>query len=50
MHYSAWGPGALTEHSMATTDPAAIEEFNALFEVKWQEAIPFEEAEYDTSP
>ena len=49
MHYSAWGEGALTEHSLTTNDPAAIEEFNALFETKWQDAVPFEEAEFGTS-
>jgi phosphatidylserine/phosphatidylglycerophosphate/cardiolipin synthase-like enzyme len=50
MHYSAWGEGALTEHSLTTNDPAAIEEFNALFETKWKEAIPFEDAEFGSSP
>jgi phosphatidylserine/phosphatidylglycerophosphate/cardiolipin synthase-like enzyme len=50
MHYSAWGEGALTEHSLTTTDRAANEEFNALFEYEWQQAVPFEEAEFGTSP
>jgi len=50
MHYSAWGQGALTEHSLTTNDPAAIQEFNALFETKWQDAVPFEDAKFGTSP
>ena len=49
MHYSAWGTGALTEHSLTTNDPAAIEEFNALFEFEWQQAVRFEDAEFGTS-
>jgi cardiolipin synthase len=50
MHYSSWGENALTEYGLTTNDPAAIEEYQALFEAKWQDAIPFEEAEYGTSP
>ena len=50
MHYSSWGEGGLTEYSMATNDPQAIAEYQALFEAKWQEAVPFEEAEFSTSP
>jgi phosphatidylserine/phosphatidylglycerophosphate/cardiolipin synthase-like enzyme len=50
MHYSAWGQGALTEHSLTTNDPAAIEEFNALFEYEWQQAVRFEDAKFGTSP
>ena len=49
MHYSAWGEGALTEHSLTTNDPAAIEEYNALFEAKWKDAVPFEDAKFGTS-
>lgn len=49
MHYSAWGTGALTEHSLTTNDAAAIEEYNALFESKWQDAVPFEDAQFGTS-
>jgi phosphatidylserine/phosphatidylglycerophosphate/cardiolipin synthase-like enzyme len=49
-HYSAWGEGGLTEYSLTTNDPQAIAEYQALFEAKWQEAIPFEEAEFGTSP
>jgi phosphatidylserine/phosphatidylglycerophosphate/cardiolipin synthase-like enzyme len=45
--YSAWGKGGgLGENNITTTDPQAIAEFKALFETKWQEAIPVEEAEY----
>jgi phosphatidylserine/phosphatidylglycerophosphate/cardiolipin synthase-like enzyme len=50
MHYSSWGEGGLTEYSLATDNPQAIAEYQALFEDKWQEAIPFEEAEFGTSP
>jgi len=50
MHYSAWGQGALTEHSLTTNDPDAIQEYNSLFETKWKDAIPFEDAEYGSSP
>jgi cardiolipin synthase len=50
MHYSSWGENALTEYGLTTDDPAAIQEYQALFETKWQEAVPFEEAKYGTSP
>ena len=50
MHYSAWGESGLSEHSLTTNDPRAIEEFNAMYETKWEEAIPFEEAEFGSSP
>ena len=49
LHYSAWGEGSLTEHSLTTNDPAAIEEYNGLFEAKWRDAVPFEDAEFGTS-
>jgi hypothetical protein len=45
--YSAWGKGGgLGENMITTSDPQAIAEFKALFETKWREAIPVEEAEY----
>lgn len=50
MHYSSWGEGGLNEYSLATDSADAIAEYKALFETKWQESIPFEEAEYGTSP
>jgi phosphatidylserine/phosphatidylglycerophosphate/cardiolipin synthase-like enzyme len=50
LHYSAWGDQGLNEYSLATDNPDAIAEYEALFEDKWQDAIPFEEAEYSTSP
>jgi endonuclease/exonuclease/phosphatase family metal-dependent hydrolase len=50
LHYSAWGDRGLNEYSLATDNPEAIAEYQALFENKWAEAIPFEEAEYGTSP
>jgi phosphatidylserine/phosphatidylglycerophosphate/cardiolipin synthase-like enzyme len=50
MHYSSWGEGGLNEYSLATDSPLAISEYKTLFETKWQESIPFEEAEYGTSP
>ncbi len=51
MHYSSWGEGSgLNEYSIATDDPLAIEEYNALYETKWQQSTPFEEADYSTTP
>jgi phosphatidylserine/phosphatidylglycerophosphate/cardiolipin synthase-like enzyme len=50
LHYSAWGERGLNEYSLATDDPDAIAEYQALFETKWQQSIPFEEAEFGTSP
>lgn len=50
MHYSSWSDVGLSEHSLATNDPQAIAEYQALFKAKWAEAIPFEEAEYGSSP
>jgi phosphatidylserine/phosphatidylglycerophosphate/cardiolipin synthase-like enzyme len=50
MHYSSWGERGLNEYSLATDDPQAIAEYQALFETKWQESIPFDEAKYGTSP
>jgi phosphatidylserine/phosphatidylglycerophosphate/cardiolipin synthase-like enzyme len=50
MHYSSWGERGLNEFSLATDSPQAVAEYQALFEAKWQQAIPFEEAEYSTSP
>ncbi len=49
LHYSAWGDRGLNEYSLATDNPEAIAEYQALFENKWAEAIPFDEAEYGTS-
>jgi len=49
-HYSAWGERGLNEYNLATDDPDAIAEYKAFFETKWQQSIPFEEAEYGTSP
>jgi phosphatidylserine/phosphatidylglycerophosphate/cardiolipin synthase-like enzyme len=47
--YSAWGKGGgLGENMLTTSDPEAIAEYKKLFETKWQEAIPVEEAEYGT--
>jgi phosphatidylserine/phosphatidylglycerophosphate/cardiolipin synthase-like enzyme len=50
MHYSSWGESGLTEYSLVTNAPEAIEEYQALFETKWEQAIPFEEAEISVSP
>ena len=50
MHYSSWGEKGLTEYALATNASEAIAEYQALFETKWAEAIPFEEAEFGTSP
>ena len=50
MHYSSWGEKGLTEYALATNSPEAIEEYQALFDTKWEEATPFEDAEFGTSP
>jgi phosphatidylserine/phosphatidylglycerophosphate/cardiolipin synthase-like enzyme len=50
MHYSAWGEGSLTEHSLTTDAPPAIDEYKALFETKWEDAIPFEDSQFGISP
>jgi len=50
LHYSAWGKSGLTEYSLATTSPAAIEEYKAVFESRWESAVPFEDAEYGMTP
>jgi phosphatidylserine/phosphatidylglycerophosphate/cardiolipin synthase-like enzyme len=45
--YSAWGKGGgLGENDITTSDPEAIAEYKALFEAKWEAAIPIDEAEY----
>lgn len=50
MHYSSWGENGLTEYVLTSDDPQAVAEFKALYEAKWAEAIPFDEAVYTTSP
>jgi phosphatidylserine/phosphatidylglycerophosphate/cardiolipin synthase-like enzyme len=50
MHYSSWGESGLTEYSLVTNAPEAIEEYQALFETKWMQATPFEEAQFSSSP
>ena len=41
-HYSAWGDRALTEYSLATDAPAAVEDFQRFFDYEWERAIPVE--------
>jgi hypothetical protein len=44
--YSAWGKGGgLGENDITTDDPGAIAEYKALFETKWQEAVPVQDAD-----
>jgi phosphatidylserine/phosphatidylglycerophosphate/cardiolipin synthase-like enzyme len=50
LHYSAWGQRGLNEYNLATTSPQAIAEYEKFFETKWEQSIPFEEAEYASSP
>lgn len=50
LHYSAWGDRGLNEYNNSTDDPRAISEYKTMFEEKWGEAIPFEEAEFATTP
>lgn len=48
--YSAWGQGGgLGENMITTNDPEAIAEYRTLFETKWEEAIPVDEAEYGST-
>ncbi len=44
-HYSSWGssPLSLTEFSIGTNSPRAIEDFQAAFEARWEDGIPAEE-------
>ncbi|KPK13385.1 MAG: hypothetical protein AMJ56_02080 [Anaerolineae bacterium SG8_19] len=45
--YSAWGKGGgLGENMITTSDPDAIAEYKKLFEFKWKQAVPVDEAEY----
>jgi len=46
-HYSAWGDNGLTEFSLATDSPEALEEYNKLFEYHWERAIPINPASED---
>lgn len=50
MHYSSWGERALAEYMVTTDNPEAIGEYQQMFEAKWDEAIPFEEAKFNTTP
>jgi phosphatidylserine/phosphatidylglycerophosphate/cardiolipin synthase-like enzyme len=38
-HYSSWGEGGLTEYSLATDSPAAVEAYKDLFEYQWERAL-----------
>ncbi|MCL4263975.1 MAG: hypothetical protein KJ069_12200 [Anaerolineae bacterium] len=44
-HYSSWGstPFSLTEFSIGTDNPQAIEDFQTAFEARWADSIPAEE-------
>jgi cardiolipin synthase A/B len=50
MHYSSWGPNALAEYVVTTDNPQAIQEYQRMFESKWVDAVPFDEAEFNTTP
>jgi hypothetical protein len=40
-HFSAFDPkGGLTEYSLATNDPRALEDYKKLFEFHWDQAEP----------
>ena len=40
-HYSAFEQnGGLTEYTVATNNPDAISEFEAMFEFHWEQAVP----------
>jgi len=44
-HYSAWGDGkGLAEYNLVTNNPEAIAEFKDLFEYRWEQSVPVEDA------
>jgi hypothetical protein len=44
-HYSAWGDGkGLAEYNVVTDNPEAIVEFKNLFEYRWEQSVPVEDA------
>lgn len=48
MATSVSSPGG-RKNMITTNDPDAITEYRTLFETKWEEAIPVDEAEYGTT-
>lgn len=51
-HYSSWGstPFSLTEFSIGTDNPEAIEDFQTAFETRWADSIPVEELMPNLAP
>ncbi len=50
MHYSSWGANALAEYVVTTSNQQAIDEYEKMYETKWAEAVPFDEAQYNSTP
>jgi len=49
MHYSSFGERGLTEFSLATESPEAIEAFQLTFEFYWERSLPVEEGAKPTT-
>jgi cardiolipin synthase len=49
MHYSSFGENGLTEFSLATESPEAIEAFQQTFEFYWERSLPVEEGSKPTT-
>jgi phosphatidylserine/phosphatidylglycerophosphate/cardiolipin synthase-like enzyme len=46
LHYSSWGERGLLEYGVATDDPEAVNQYQKMFDHYWEQAIPFEEADW----
>ena len=45
-HYSSFGEGGLLEFSVATTSPKALQAYQQMFAEFWEQAIPYDQAEW----
>jgi hypothetical protein len=45
-----WNQARTQPYILAINTPAASKEYQVLFETKWAETIPFEDAKFSTSP
>lgn len=43
MHYSSWGKSGLTEYSLSSSSPVAVEDFKETFDFYWERGIPAEQ-------
>jgi phosphatidylserine/phosphatidylglycerophosphate/cardiolipin synthase-like enzyme len=48
-HYSSFAPAGLLEFVAATDSPAAIQEYQKMFEYYWEQSIPADEAVWGTT-